>query len=113
MFVVPVSFKNTPANFIISGILKEPPISTSSPLETITSFPSANSLRHRTTAAALLFTASAPSAPVILQMSFSRWEILEPLFPFSISYSRLQYEVTISKRCFPVSLEKIPLPRFV
>ena len=40
----------------MSGMRNEPPISTSCPLETITSFPSAKELRANRTAEALLFT---------------------------------------------------------
>ena len=56
---------------MISGTRKDPPISTSSPREMATFFPAARAESMRNTAAALLFTARAPSAPVREQMSLS------------------------------------------
>ena len=49
---------------MISGIRNAPPISTSSPRDTITSRPLASVFRASSTAAALLFTTVAASAPV-------------------------------------------------
>ncbi len=49
---------------MISGMRKAPPISISSPRETITSLPSARVFKPSNTAAALLFTTVAASAPV-------------------------------------------------
>ena len=67
----------------------KPPISTSSPLETQTTFFDAKVLRQSKTAAALLFTTVAASAPVSSVRIFSTWLSLSPLDPFSSSYSKL------------------------
>ena len=57
-----------PAVFLdTSGIRNFPPISTSSPRETTVSPPEASAVNMSSTAAALLFTAMAASAPVSLQ----------------------------------------------
>ena len=55
------------------GTRKLPPISTSSPRLTMASCPAANSASTIMTAAALLFTAMAASAPVSVQMRCSTW----------------------------------------
>ena len=54
--VVPTSLMMAPLFSIMSGILKDPPISTNCPLDTITSPLSASELIDKTTAAALLLT---------------------------------------------------------
>ena len=53
-----------PARAMISGMRKAPPISMSSPRDTTASRPLASVLRHSSTAAALLLTTVASSAPV-------------------------------------------------
>jgi hypothetical protein len=63
-FVVPTSTNSPPLRAMISGMRNDPPISTSSPRETITSQPRASSFTTSETAAALLFTTSAASDPV-------------------------------------------------
>ena len=55
-FVVPTSRSVAPDFAMTSGMRKDPPISTSSPRETITSPPSARVFRASSTAAALLLT---------------------------------------------------------
>ncbi len=65
-----------------------PPISTSSPREMMTSCPNASVLSNRTTAAALLLTTVAASAPVSSQIRASRCESLSPRLPVSKLYSR-------------------------
>ena len=57
----------------MSGIRNDPPISTNCPLETITSLPSASSFSDNNTAAALLFTINASSAPTIEEIKFDIW----------------------------------------
>jgi len=64
-----------------SGIRKEPPISTSSPRETGTSLSRASALRLNKTAAALLFTTVAASAPAIANINASIWASLLPRLP--------------------------------
>jgi hypothetical protein len=87
--VQPTAAMLAPENERMSGIRKESPISTSSPLETITSRPAAVAASASSTAAALLFTTSAACAPVIWQMSHSTC-VLRPLrAPFSGEYSRV------------------------
>ena len=88
--VVPRSTIIAPLCAMTSGTRNLPPISTSSPRDTGTSPPRQRADRVSITAAALLFTAMAASAPVILQRSFSKWEYLSPLAPASRSYSRLE-----------------------
>ena len=58
---------------MMSGMRKEPPISTSSPREMATCFPAARAESIRNTAPALLFTTMAASAPVRLQSRPSIW----------------------------------------
>ncbi len=89
MFVVPTSISLAPLCSMISGTRKEPPISTSSPLETITSLSFARAERQSMVAAALLLTTMAASAPVILVRIFSTWSWRDPLDPRFTSYSRL------------------------
>ena len=62
--MVPTSFKRHPAWHITSGIRKAPPISTNSPRETTTSLSGATVASINKTAAALLLTIQASSAPV-------------------------------------------------
>ena len=62
-FVVPISRSLTPARAITSGIRNEPPISINSPREMGTSLRKAKLFRTKRTAAALLLTTVAASAP--------------------------------------------------
>src|SRR5487761_733374 len=62
----------------ISGTRKEPPISTSSPRDTTTSYPSAKVFKVRKRPAALLFTTNVLSAP---RRSRKRWSVCESRFP--------------------------------
>ena len=64
--VVPTSTSLLPLCSITEGTLNDPPISTSSPLETITSLFLAKVDSISKTAAALLLTTTASSAPVSL-----------------------------------------------
>ena len=64
----------------MSGIRKPPPISTASPLDTITSLFSHNANIVRNTADALLLTTNADSAPVKLHKISLTISCLEPLF---------------------------------
>ena len=68
----------------------EPPISTNSPRETTARCPEANSESTIMTAAALLFTAMAASAPVSAQISFSQCACLLPRAMAAVSYSRVE-----------------------
>ena len=61
---MPTSRSRQPDRAMMSGMRKAPPISMSSPREVGTSLPRARLLRTRSTAAALLFTTVAASAPV-------------------------------------------------
>ena len=97
----------------MSGMRNDPPISISSPRETITSPPSARVLRARKTAAALLFTTrerSAPSNRVSKRsVCWSRW----PRSPFARSYSRLEYCPEISAMWRTASAASGARPRLV
>ena len=75
---------------MISGTRKLPPISTSSPRLTMASLPAANSASTIMTAAALLFTAMAASAPVSAQMRCSTWLWRLPRAMFSMLYSSVE-----------------------
>ena len=72
LFVVPISFILQLAFVITSGILKEPPISTNSPLLIITSFSFANVFNVNNTAAALLLTIIEDSEE---RIEFNKYEI--------------------------------------
>ena len=85
--VVPVSTRWVPARFMMSGSRNDPPISISSPRETIVSLPPARVLSVRSTAAALLLTTQASSAPVSSQMRPRTWSSRSPRPPVARSYS--------------------------
>ena len=70
---------------------KDPPISTSWPLEMTTSRSSASAWRINITAAALLFTTMADSAPVSPQIRSETRSWREPRLPVSASISSVQY----------------------
>ena len=89
--VVPTSRSLAPLRAMTSGIRKDPPISTSSPRETTTSFPRARVSRQRSTAAALLLTAMAASAPLISHRIPSMALYRSPRAPLTRSNSRLVY----------------------
>ena len=113
MLVAPTSLRMAPDSPITSGIRKEPPTSTSSPLETTTSFPLAMAARTSMVAAALLFTAMAASAPVTFftMSSTIRWRL--PLVPDFRSYSRVQYASITSATACDASLLSLARPRLV
>ena len=67
---------------------KPPPISTASLRETMTSRPAATVARASKTAAALLLTTRAASAPVSCVKSASAWTRRELRSPAGRSYSR-------------------------
>ena len=92
---------------------KEPPISTSSPRETTDSLSFASAERARITAAALLLTTSAASAPVRRQSSHSTWLLRWPRAPSSSEYSRVLYEPAISRTSFTASSASSDRPRLV
>ncbi len=77
-------------NAMMSGMRNDPPISTSSPRDTTASRPWANSASTMTTAAALLFTAMAASAPVSAQSRPSTWSWRLPRAIASVSYSSVE-----------------------
>ena len=70
-FVVPTSTRRAPLASRMSGIRNEPPISTSSPRDSRTSRPDARLESARASAAALLLTTRAASAPVRARTRFS------------------------------------------
>ena len=76
-----------PLLLMISGIRKPPPISTASPLDTMTSFPFDMAARDTIKADALLFNTRAASDPDNCVRIGSIWELREPLLLFSISNS--------------------------
>ena len=69
----------------------EPPISTSCPLETITSFPSAKELRANRTAEALLFTITESSHSHSELNNDETCKFLSPLLPVLVFNSKLEY----------------------
>ena len=75
---------------MMSGTRNDPPISTSSPRDTTASCPRANSWSTIMTAAALLFTASAASAPVSVQLRRSPGSWRLPRAMASVSYSSVE-----------------------
>jgi hypothetical protein len=87
LFVVPTSRSVAPDCAITSGTRKPPPISTSSPRDTMTSRPAASAASTIIVAAALLLTTTADSAPVNRQISPSAWTSRRPRAPRSTSYS--------------------------
>ena len=90
MLVAPTSTSRAPLRAITSGTRKEPPISTSSPREMATPMPGVRADSMSSTAAALLFTAKAPSAPVSSLSSSSTRPVRLPRLPADRSYSRLE-----------------------
>ena len=72
---------------MMSGMRKAPPISISSPRETTASRPSASVFSDSRTAAALLLTTVASSAPVSSHRSARRWSSRSPRPPLSRSNS--------------------------
>ena len=87
--MVPTSTSLQPDFSIISGIRKDPPISTNSPLETGISNPCARVFNTSNNAAALLLTTVAASVPSNSQMSCSAWSSRSPRVPLCRSYSKL------------------------
>jgi hypothetical protein len=74
--VVPTSTIRVPDCAITSGTRKSPPISTSSPRETMVSPPRASAVRTSSAPAAQLLTTSASSAPVSSATARARREIV-------------------------------------
>ena len=72
---------------MMSGMRNAPPISISSPRDTIASRPPARVLRQSSTAAALLFTTVASSAPVSAQSRPRTWSSRSPRLPVGSSNS--------------------------
>ena len=87
--VVPTSRSLAPARAMMSGTRNAPPISTSSPRETITSLRCASALSVRNTPAALLLTMVQASAPVSSRSRPSTRSSRSPRRALSRSNSRL------------------------
>ena len=87
--VAPTSRRIAPLLAMISGIRNAPPISISSPRDTITSLPCASEFSPSSTAAALLFTTVAASAPVNCTNNCSSVSSRLPRLPAARSYSKL------------------------
>ena len=96
-----------------SGMRKAPPISTSSPRETITSLPRASAASVSSTAAALLLTTVAASAPVSVVSRSSTRLSRSPRPPVARSYSRLFGPDIIASRCWSASSASSERPRLV
>ena len=75
---------------MMSGMRNSPPISMSSPRDTITSLPRARLSSTRSTAEALLLTTSDASAPVRRRRRPATWLYREPRSFVAMSISRLQ-----------------------
>ena len=87
--VVPTSTNLQPARAMISGIRNDPPISISSPRETGTSLRRAKQFSVSKTAAALLLTTRAASAPVNWHIKISACLCRSPRLPVFKSNSTL------------------------
>lgn len=92
---------------------KAPPISTSSPRETITSLPRAIAAMVSSTAAALLFTTVAACAPVSVHSSSSTRLSRSPRPPLSRLYSRLFGLAIMASRCCNALSASSARPRLV
>ncbi len=86
-FVVPTSTSSAPLSRRMSGMRNPSPISTSCPRLTSTSPPRAVAASARSTAAALLLTTRASSAPVSMQRMSCTWSWREPRAPLARSIS--------------------------
>src|SRR5712692_2666437 len=111
--VVPTSRRRQPALAMIAGMRNDPPISMSSPRETITSLRAASAASTSTTAAALLFTTVAASAPVSSASSASTWVSRSPRAPGARSYSRLHGCVMTACTASTASAGNSARPRLV
>ena len=111
--VVPTSISLAPARLMMSGTRKAPPISISSPRETMTCFFCARVLSRRNTAAALLFTTVAASAPVSSQSRSLTTLSRSPRPPDSMSYSSAQGLRAAAIRACTASSGKVARPRLV
>ena len=89
-FVVPTSTSRAPDCSVTSGILKFPPISTLSPRETATSREFASAATTNNTAAALLFTTIADSAPHNSASNLPTVDCRDPRSPVAMSNSRFE-----------------------
>ena len=104
---------------MMSGIRKEPPISTNSPRETITSGNLSpcrlvvKALSIKNTAAALLLTTIASSAPESERNSLRTFESRVPRFPVLRSYSSVEYELILGKTFANKSADKGARPKLV
>ncbi len=115
LLVAPTSTSFAPDVSRISGILNPPPISTSSPRETMTSFflPLARWRRMMTSAAAQLLTTVADGASRRHARAVSRYSARFPLVPSGRLNSRFEYPVAIFCRADAAVCPSGDLPRFV
>ena len=98
---------------MMSGMRKAPPISTSSPRDTTTSFRCARLLSISSTAAALLFTRVASSAPVISRSQSVTRSSRSPRPPLSRLNSRLAGVVRARTTACTTSSGSSARPRLV
>ena len=98
---------------MMSGMRNEPPISISSPRETGTSRPSASVLRINSTAAALLFTTVAASAPVISRSRRATCSSRSPRLPVARSNSSVVAPASASAAASAASRGSSARPRLV
>ena len=111
MFVVPTSLSTQPHCSRISGTRNPPPISTSSPRDTMTLPPDATAHKISSIAAALLFTISAASVFVSAVNCSSMNPVREPRAPFSWSYSSVTYPLAACAAASAAAFDKQALPR--
>src|SRR5579862_1606559 len=97
----------------MSGTRNDPPISTSSPRDTITARPAASAASATRHAAALLLTTSASSAPVSSRNAPTRCPCRDPRSPCSRSYSRFAYPRATSPTASIAAAASGARPRFV
>src|SRR3990172_4435106 len=112
-FFVPTPPRRPPLPAMMSGIRNDPPISTSSPRLTITSRPRAWPARHSNTAAALLLTTWAHSAPVRARSIPSTSDRRDDRFPSARSNSRFEYPRAVSTTAATASSGNGARPRLV
>ncbi len=112
-FVVPTSTRRAPARRITSGIRTPPPISTSSPLLTMTRPPRPARPTARARAAALLFVTSASCAPVRATRCSSAARKRGPRRPVARSSSRSGAPAAAAAAASIAALGQAARPRFV
>ena len=104
--VVPTSRSTAPDFAITSGMRNDPPISTSSPRETMTSPPSASAFSDSSTAAALLFTTMVATL-ALRRMQQARKQAIDVRIAFAAFAGRqIKFQVGVALRDFGNMLQR-------